>query len=238
MRQILLSGVLGIMGVLGVVAFVTYEPPKNPDPNHTHTDFAVWVNGQQLDFSDARYMSSVPVPAYIPFVERVSAHNGVDDEHEETTIPGREYLHLHDGNGHVIHRHKPGLTIGDFFASIGLPMADQCLTLDEFQYGKLDAGWKDSYALTPKLCTNGKFHWRMYVIHPDGSSSESGLDAYYVPQDEDQILLTYDAGDVHDAELEMMTNDACLYSKTCPWRGEPPAENCLADPAIPCVIPE
>ena len=38
-------------------------------------------------------------------------------------------------------------------------------------------------------------------------------------------------------ELQEMTDDACKYSKTCPWRGEPPAESCIADPAVPCTAP-
>lgn len=230
--QKLLYAVFVGMGVLGVVAFLTSEPPKNPDPNHTHADFAVWVNGEMLDFSDARYMSTVPVAMGIPFVDSAFAHNGVDDGHEEV-IPGREYLHLHDGNGHVIHRHKPGLTVGDFFASIGLPMTDQCLALDDFQFGKLDKGWVESFAVEPKLCTNGKFHWMMYV-----NGTEVPFNPGFVFEDADQILLTYDAADDHSAQIRAMTNDACLFSKLCPWRGEPPTENCLADPAVPCVIPE
>ena len=58
-----------------------------------------------------------------------------------------------------------------------------------------------------------------------------------------QILLTYQNEDEASMERiteqkEEMTDDACLYSKTCPWRGEPPAENCIADPEVPCVLGE
>lgn len=202
---------IGASIVFGI--FRTYE---NPDPNHTHADFAVWVNGQHLDFTDPRYMSEV-----------------YEEGKEVRVDPMRRYLHLHDGIGHVIHRHKPELTLGEFFASVGLPMEDSCITLDDLQYSRLDEGWKKDFAVEKKLCTNGKFHWRMFV-----NGSEIPFKPGYNFQDEDKILLMYSSGDEVSEEQLSLTNDACLYSKTCPWRGEPPAENCIADPTVPCVIPE
>jgi len=85
---------------------------KNPDPNHNHADFAVWINGKQLDFAQAKYMSGSSDPA--------------DPAHEEHD----KFLHLHDGNGHVVHRHKPGLGFGDFLKTIGFQLTADCLTLD------------------------------------------------------------------------------------------------------------
>lgn len=198
------------------VAFGVFREYKNPDPNHTHADFAVWVNGQQLDFTDEIYMSG----------EYVEGEGTKRDPN-----PMRTYLHLHDEIGHVVHRHKPGLTIGDFFASLGLPMEGQCMTLDTLQYNALDAGWKEDFAVEPRLCTNGKFHWTMIV-----NGTEMPFNPAYDFADGDKILLVYSAGDMHDEQMDEMTNDACLYSKTCPWRGDPPAENCIADPTVPCVV--
>ncbi len=185
----------------------------NPDPNHTHADYAVWVNGQKLDFSDDRYMSGIST-----------------DTGTHPTEGPRKYFHEHDGNGDVIHRHKPGLTIGEFFTSLGLTMTKDCLTLDDFQYGKLDAGWKSDFAITKNLCNSGKFHWTMVV-----NGDERALDPTYVFTDGDQILLTYSAGDQWEGEWATMTDEACLYSQTCPRRGKPPTENCIADPAVPCI---
>ena len=31
----------------------------NPDPNHTHADFAVWTDGEKIGFDDPKYMSGV-----------------------------------------------------------------------------------------------------------------------------------------------------------------------------------
>ncbi|HRH94119.1 MAG TPA: hypothetical protein PKV72_06345, partial [Candidatus Peribacteria bacterium] len=82
------------------------RPALNPDPNHTHADFAVWIGGKQQDFSAPKYMSG----------------ESTDVVHDERLS---KYFHLHDGNGRVIHRHKPGLPLGDFFASIGFAFGSQ-----------------------------------------------------------------------------------------------------------------
>ena len=207
-------------------------PAKNPDPNHTHADFAVWINGTKLQFTHPAYMSSAPKTASSTFfIERAYAHLGEEVEEHAVMLPGREYLHLHDGNGDVIHKHKPGLTIGDFFTSIGFTMTGTCFTLDNYQYAKLDQNWVRDYARTKKLCTDGKFHWTMIV-----NGTEVPMNPDYDFQDLDRILLSYGASDTAPMEqYQQMTDEACLYSKTCPWRGAPPTENCIADPEVPCV---
>jgi len=168
------------------------EKAVNPDPNHTHADFAIWVNGKKLSFASEAYMST-------------------EDKHRH------KYFHLHDGLGHVIHRHKPGLTLGEFFASIGFTLTADCM--------KTDAG--------QKVCTGSEGKLQMFV-----NGKEMPLDPAYVFADTDKILLTYGATlEQIGQQLKAMTNDACLYSRTCPERGEPPAENCIADPSVPCVAP-
>lgn len=162
---------------------------QNPDPNHTHADFAVWVDGQQVDFSDPQYMSGVSYDEH--------SHDEEDEYHHK-------YLHLHDENGAVIHRHKPGLTIGEFFSSLNFTFPEP--------------------------------HER-FTMWVNGQQMDFDLD--YVFDDMDQILLTNSAGSAQVMhELEQLTDEACLYSQTCPWRGDPPSENCVADPAVPCVVPE
>lgn len=174
-----------IFAVLGLTACAPvgewkYEP--NPDPNHMHADFSVWVDEEQVDFSGPEYMSGLPT--------------------DESIHHGHKYLHLHDEIGHVIHRHKPELNLKEFFDSLNY----------RFQSDR---------------------EWRMFV-----NGQEEEFDFYYSFQDMDQILLTTSAGSAQILhELEQLTEDACLYSKTCPWRGEPPTENCIADPEVPCVLP-
>lgn len=227
---IVLSGCV-VLGLLVYRMAVPRELLPNPDPLHTHADFAVWVNGIALDFSSPEYMSAVPKTTYfLPFVETATAHG---DDEEGETFPGREYLHLHDGNGHVIHKHKPGLTLGQFFASIGLSMTNECLRLDQHQMEAMNQSWMEIDNLNANLCNNGKFHWAMFV-----NGTEVPMNPDYDFQDLDQILLTYSAGNDYSEELRLMTSDACTYSKRCPWKGTSPPENCISDPTIPCVVPE
>ncbi|PIR53329.1 hypothetical protein COU76_01730 [Candidatus Peregrinibacteria bacterium CG10_big_fil_rev_8_21_14_0_10_49_10] len=167
------------------------HPAVNPDPNHTHADFVVWMDGTQVDFSQEKYMAEHP--------DEEGDHDHSEHEHGEEAT-----LHLHDGVGHMIHSHKPGQTLREFFASLH--------ALDLFVQGHT---------------------WRMFI---NGQEEEFTLD--YAFQDLDHIFLTTSSASAQVLyELEQMTDDACLYSKTCPERGEPPAENCVADASIPCVVP-
>ena len=225
MKKFLLA-FIGIAILVGAFLFMRQTAPAvNPDPNHTHADFAVWVNGTKLDFSDEEYMSAPPPSAASLIVPSAHAHG---DEEEGPTLPGREFLHLHGDIGHVIHRHKPGLTLGDFFTSIGFIMTRTCFTLDQHQFEALGAAWVESSGKR-ELCNTEQFHWTFVV-----NSQERPMDPAYVMQDLDKILLSYGPGEQWRNEWKQMTDDACLYSKTCPWKGEPPAEGCVADPTVPC----
>jgi hypothetical protein len=188
----------------------TYVP--SPDPNHTHADFAIWIEGMKLDLSDERYMSGSSKDAH--------------DEHKHR----HPALHLHDGVGHVLHQHKPGLTLGEFLRSLGFEMTEQCLRLDTGIH----------------VCPEGGKTWHMFVRNPAAADplwKEVPLNPDSLLSDMDQILLTYQASDdlatlQIQKQQQALTEDACLYSKTCPWRGEPPEESCIADPEVPCLAPE
>lgn len=197
----LLVPTLGIIAI-GCISYGAYEytrPALNPDPNHTHADFAVYISGERVDFSKEEYMSGS------------STGSLTDADHLEHN----PYFHLHDGNGDVIHRHKPDLQIGEFFGSLGFTMASDCFTVPD---GK-------------PVCNDGAKTWKMYV-----NGTERPFDPAYAFEDLDKVLLTYDASQAEvQQELAAMTDEACLYSKTCPWRGDPPAESCISDPKVPCT---
>lgn len=167
----------------------------NPDPNHTHADLSMWVEGKKIDLSAGKYMLD-----------------------EETTDPEKETNpHLHDGNGLVIHRHEAGQSIGEFLKAIDIDATNQCVKLDD----------------GTSLCNEGSKRWQMFI-----NGTEQPLDPAYIFRDLDQILLTYGATVEQAAEqIQSLSDDACLYSQTCPERGTPPVENCVADPTIPCVAP-
>lgn len=206
-----------LVGIIAVSAASAYfaksGPAVNPDPNHTHADFAVWINGTQWDFSTPKYMSEKPAETTFRFVETALAHGG----HEEgDVIPERTYIHLHDGNPHVIHLHKPGLTLRYFFTSLGWQMSNTCLITDTHEsYCNAESDKK----------------WRMFV-----NEKEEIMNPYYEIKDLDHILLTYgSAKEEIFSQMTSLSDESCLYSRTCPERGDPPTENCIADPAVPCV---
>lgn len=208
-----------LVGML-LLAACERQPAKNPDPNHTHADFAVWVNGEKLDFSGDEFMSE-------------SESEETDDDHEAHGHKHHPYLHLHDGNGSVPHRHKPGLGFGEFLLSIGLILKQEGFCTNSEPPSCYDAYFLTSSANSVQLQTNRPF--RLFV---NGKQPVNVSNADYVFSDLDQILLT-DATDQAeiDRELRALTNNACLYSRTCPERGDPPTENCIADPEVPCVAP-
>lgn len=189
------------LALVGCSSWPWRREAANPDPNHTHADFAVWVNGEQFDFSRKEFMSE---------------KEEEDEEHEKHGHRHHPYLHSHDGIGHVIHRHKPGLPLREFFKALGISLGTTCVSFGDRSY-----------------CEAGSKRWRMYV-----NGEERSFDPGYVFADTDTILLTYGSSVSEiEQQISAVTSDACFYSKTCPWRGEPPTENCIADPAIPCVAP-
>jgi hypothetical protein len=119
-----------------------------------------------------------------------------------------DYIHLHDNVGHVIHRHADAVTLAEFFNSLGFQLTDSSISIAEGETFTSN----NSEALL--VYVNGQ------VI--DNPSS-------YVNQEEDQILVYY--GDPNDTEriaalLDSITNEACIYSGTCPERGVAPPESC------------
>lgn len=198
------SIIIGMMLIVSLTA-CNRDPYKveNPDPNHTHADFAVWVNGEQMNYANEDFMSEA---------EEVET----DEDHEVHGHKHHPYLHLHDGIGHVIHRHKPGLTVGEFFESLQLAFDGTC------------------YISTMPMADGqicGETPFRMFV-----NGKEMPLDLGYVFEDLDQILITNASTQENiEMQLQKLTEDACLYSQRCPWKGEPPEENCIADPAVPCI---
>ena len=203
------SGYL-IAGLL-LLAACAREAAVNPDSNHTHADFAIWTAGERMDFSGEEFMSG----------------SSQDAEHLNAI---HTYLHLHDGNGDVVHRHKPGLMFGEFMVSnLGLNVVSNrventtCLVRD-----KIHALGETSPIVT---CISGNL--RAFV---NGKEVPAFDIPEYVFNDVDMIFLTDSTDEtVIQNQLSQLTDDACLYSRTCPWRGDPPTENCIADPSVPCV---
>jgi hypothetical protein len=180
--HIIVAFVIALIAVIGYRVQLAVETANQRYDTevHVHADFAVYMNGDQLDFSQTGYQSSV--------------------SHEKD-----EDVHLHDGDGKVVHRHAEGVTFAQLLKSIGYELGSDCFTTDT----------KEQY------CTNASSTLAFYV---NGTPADKTT---YIPQEEDQILLTYGptGADVKD-QLASITDESCIHTGTCPERGVAPLESC------------
>jgi cytochrome oxidase Cu insertion factor (SCO1/SenC/PrrC family) len=108
---------------------------------HWHADFSVTINGRRVDFAKQKYMVQ------------------------------SEYVHLEGGDGTTIHKHATGVTLADFFSSIGWELTNECLRTDN----------GDEY------CTGDEGELRIVV-----NGDEIDNPGEYKIQDGDQIQVSYE----------------------------------------------
>ncbi len=152
------------------------------DEVHVHSDFIVYLDGEAIDLSADKYQTTA--------MQTVHAH-----------------IHLHDNNDEVIHRHDPGVTLGDFFGSLGFTLTDECITTDT----------EDAFCSTDD---------EQLLFFVNGKPLENP--ASYVNKEEDRILVYFGEPDneLIPFLLDEVTNKSCIYSGTCPERGTAPPESC------------
>jgi protein-disulfide isomerase len=170
------------------------EEVANTEPTavHWHFDLKTVINGKEIDFSQSKYQST------------------------ETDVKA-EFVHLHDGNGKVVHIHQSGVSLQDFFQSIGMDITTGCFTTDTKE----------------TLCSTNTKTLSVYV-----NGEKEPRAGEYEPKDLDRILIVY--GPKNDASIsqliEDVSNDACIYSETCPERGAPPKESCVGGVGSECEV--
>ncbi|HLD60506.1 MAG TPA: hypothetical protein VI912_05890 [Candidatus Bilamarchaeaceae archaeon] len=96
--------ILLVLVVLVVVYIYAQKP--NDEGFHIHADFKVYLNGEEYNFSQEKYMS-------------------------ESSLTPSPFVHLHGINGEVIHVHAEGVTVGDFFDSLKIKFNESCFVLGE-----------------------------------------------------------------------------------------------------------
>lgn len=158
---------------------------------HTHFDLKVYLNGSAVNFSLAKYQAT--------------AKNEIDPN-----------IHMHDGNGQIVHIHKQGVTLDEFFSSLKMKFTNNCFTLDSGQ----------------SFCNNSSKSLKMFVNGSPNIEFEN-----YQPQDIDRILITYGSETETQikAQINAVSNLACIYSLKCPERGKPPSEDCVGGIGTPCT---
>lgn len=165
-----------LLAILGVkYLFITQQPEF-----HIHADFAVFVNGERFDFSQLKYMSEEPCT-----LDEKAKNSGKD-------IPLTDVLHLHDGDGSVIHAHAPHLTYADFFSTLKMKLTKDAFTDDS---GKAEAG-----PIT-------------FILNGEKVDDLSKMEI----SDLDQVLISVGALSPQELAREKseLTSRACVYSGSC-----------------------
>lgn len=188
---------------------------------HAHADFAMFINGQQFDFSLPQFMSIAPcvtTSSHHQLIPAAFAH-GEDPLHEGAESSLGDWVHLHDGIGTTIHLHKEGVTYAQFFESIGMAFSDTSFTDHEGNH------YDNSAASSFRFFINNK---------------EVDSIADLEIKDLDSTLITYGpqsrSQESINAELVQITDDACFYSESCTHRGLPAYEQCGAVAQPPFIL--
>lgn len=166
---------------------IKMESVKDGEKIHEHADIKVFINRKQFDLGLDKYQST----------DEVQLHPDI---------------HLHDGNGEMVHLHWSGITISDFFASLGMDLNSSQLSLDTGEVyvtggnGVLTI-WADEQVVDPVT---------------------------YLVEDLDRLLVSY--GDPADVPTQWLAvkDEACIYSELCPERGEAPTESCVGGLGSSC----
>lgn len=200
----LIAGIF--LGGYGVLTIVKSELASRPEPDfHEHADFAMFLNGEQFDFSKQEFMSDKPCTVFQPnafgLIQAAYAHGGA--EHEEYGA------HLHSSISSVVHVHRQGAKWHDFFEALGMEFSD---THFADHQGNLYEN-------------NGANSFRFFV---NGEEVEQLAEREI--RDLDQVLITYGSVsrtlDQIRPELTFITNNACKSSEACLHRGFPSLESC------------
>lgn len=106
---------------------------------HIHADFKVYIDGNSVNFSKPEYMVRA------------------------------KHVHVEDMDGDVIHVHATGVTIGEFFNTLGMKFTNSCLKIEGLQY-----------------CSSGEKTLKFYVNGEPNSEYDN-----YLMGDLDKILISY-----------------------------------------------
>lgn len=105
-RIIMIAVGIGIAVAIAaaVMAYSQARPYGPAGSAHVHAGFAVILNGQAIDFSQAKY---------------------------QVTTTNSRLIHMEGGDGTTLHRHATGVPVGEFLHSVRMNIADGCFITDE-----------------------------------------------------------------------------------------------------------
>lgn len=90
-----------------------------------------------------------------------------------------KYIHFENNNPYLIHKHANGVPLGMLFASFGMKVTEDCITLSH-----------NSSTETSQLCSGSNGYLSVYV---NGKKYNSDISAYEIKHD-DRILISFGDG--------------------------------------------
>lgn len=179
---------IALTAVLGLAIIASLLPDQKIGlygSQHIHADFLVQIEDQILDFSLPKYQST--------------------NEHPRSPL-----VHLHDGNGNVIHIHATGITWRQVFQALGFSLNASCIGTDTGN----------------QYCTNATQVFRTYV----NNHYRADLSRALVRDLDRAVFVYYPRNEEHklNKALRSVSIDACIASQKCQERGMPePEAGCI-----------
>ncbi len=141
-----------------------------PKEIHEHADFAAYINGRQINFSQDKYMHNES-----PEQEASAGHGAEDDEK----------AHMHDLAGWIAHKHAADATWGIFFRNINITFNPACFAFEE-------GGYCNNATHELRLFVNGQQN------NEFGTLPIRDLDKVLISYDETGADLAYQIANVTD----------------------------------------
>ena len=123
---ILLGALLGII-VFGAIRSVAIPAPEEI---HYHANWALWIDGERVDFSADRYMEDVAACAADP-----------------ANLTAQARVHMHENNPDVVHVHHAGATWGHLLQNLGWGVGPDWLVTDRGEMHRAEDGKRLTWIL-------------------------------------------------------------------------------------------
>ncbi len=186
-HQAILACIAGIVIAYTAGIYLTagdghFPSHEATDEYHIHADTLIVINGEIVDLSSPQFMSSI----------------------NQILHPD---AHYHDASDDILHLHAEGISLAEFYRSLGVTLTDTCIS-------------------TPDGTSYCSDDTNQLLLYSNGTQITAI--AEYVPNDTDRLLVYYGPPDAEAIASfnTQITDAACIYSGTCPLRGTPPPESC------------
>jgi hypothetical protein len=165
-----LIAILALAALL-VIAGCAKQPPIGPvGSTHLHADYKVYIDNKPISFVKREYMVAAP------------------------------HVHIEGMDGDVIHVHATGVTIGEYFRTLGMKFSNSCFILDK----PLDG--------VKKFCNEEGKTLKFYV-----NGEPNDLYGDYLISDKDKLLISYGPADEDiKHQLAAITDKARIESTPKP----------------------